>query len=129
MTYTKEELNDALRAIGSLINKCEKVQEKLREGTPQHSLTKNRIKAFRIASDHITGALEGEPPRGEADSARLEKFENAYQGLQDSMSDIPARLEALRSAGKEKTVTYKELVAQKLINNNILMFFERYGIE
>ena len=100
MVYTKEELNDALRAIASLINKCEKVQEKLREGTPQYSLTKNRLKAFRIASDLITGTLESESPHDGADSASLEKFENAYQGLQDSMSDIPAKLEALRSAGK-----------------------------
>lgn len=47
--FTKVELEEALRAITSTISKCEKAQLKLREGTPQFSLTRNRIKAFRIA--------------------------------------------------------------------------------
>ena len=127
--YTKEELAEALRAISSLISKCDKVREKLREGSPQYSLTKNRLKAFHIASSLITEAQEGEPAHDDADGARLAKFEKAYLSLLESMSDIPEKLESLRKAGKEKTVTYKELVAQKLINNNILMFFEKHGIE
>jgi len=127
--YSKEELAEALRAISSLISKCEKVQEKLRDGSPQYSLTKNRLKAFHIASSLITDALESEPARGDTDGARLEKFEKAYQSLLDSMSDIPGKLESLRKEGKEKTVTYKELMTQKLINNNILMFFETHGIK
>jgi len=49
MELSREELANAQRAITSLISKCEKVQEKLREGTPQHTLTKNRLKAFYIA--------------------------------------------------------------------------------
>lgn len=48
--YTKEELQEALRAIASTISKCEKVQPKLKEGTPQHTLLKRRIKALQIAS-------------------------------------------------------------------------------
>jgi hypothetical protein len=58
MNYTKDELSEALRAITSLINKCEKVQLKLREGTPQYTLTKNRLKAFCIASALIEKELE-----------------------------------------------------------------------
>ena len=128
-SYTKEDLTEALRAISSLISKCEKAREKLREGSPQYSLTKNRLKAFHIASSLITGALEGEPGRDDTDGARSEKFEKAYQSLLESMSDIPIKLESLRNEGKEKTATYKELMTQKLINNNILMFFEKHGIE
>lgn len=48
--HTKEELEEALRAITSTIAKCEKVQPKLKEGTPQHTLLIRRIKALRIAS-------------------------------------------------------------------------------
>ena len=51
--YTKEELQEALRAIASTISKCEKVQPKLKEGTPQHTLLKRRIKALQIASTLI----------------------------------------------------------------------------
>ena len=57
-SYTKEELQEALRAVTSLIGKCEKAQEKLKQGTSQWSLLKNRIKAFHISSDLITKALE-----------------------------------------------------------------------
>ena len=48
--FTKEELEEALRAITSTISKCEKVQPKLKEGTSQHTLLVRRIKAFNIAS-------------------------------------------------------------------------------
>ncbi len=47
--FTREELEEALRAIESTIRKCEKVQPKLKEGTPQHTLLVRRIKALNIA--------------------------------------------------------------------------------
>jgi hypothetical protein len=46
----KEDLAEALRAITSLVGKLVKVEQRLRKGTAQHTLTKNRLKAFRIAS-------------------------------------------------------------------------------
>lgn len=57
-SFTKEELNEALRAVTSLISKCQKAQEKLPEGTSQQTLLKNRIKALKISSALITKALE-----------------------------------------------------------------------
>ena len=57
--YSKADLEEALRSISSTISKCEKAQMKLREGTPQHTLTERRIKAFHIAADLITRELEG----------------------------------------------------------------------
>ena len=65
---------------------------------------------------------------GRSDAERLAKFEEAYRDLQISISELPGKLEILRAQGKEKTVTYKEMLTQKLINNNILMFFEKYGL-
>jgi hypothetical protein len=59
--FTKEELQEALRAIASTISKCEKVQPKLKEGTSQHTLLIRRIKALRIASALITRELENIP--------------------------------------------------------------------
>ena len=49
-TFTKEELSEALRAIVSTIGKCEKVQPKLKPGTPQHTLLVRRLKALNIAA-------------------------------------------------------------------------------
>ncbi|HSD12183.1 MAG TPA: hypothetical protein VLC10_01375 [Patescibacteria group bacterium] len=48
--HPKEDLAEALRAIVSLIGKLVKVGKRLRKGTPQATLLKNRLKALRIAS-------------------------------------------------------------------------------
>jgi hypothetical protein len=56
--YTKNELEEALRAISSLLSKCEKAQEKLSKGTSQWTLLKNRINALNISLLLITKALE-----------------------------------------------------------------------
>ena len=57
--YSKADLEEALHSISSTISKCEKALMKLREETPQHTLTEQRIKAFHIAVDLITRELEG----------------------------------------------------------------------
>ena len=52
--YTREELVEALQAVSSTISKCEKMQLKFAEGTSQHTLLKNRIKAMYISKSLIT---------------------------------------------------------------------------
>lgn len=52
--YTKEELQEALRVVASTISNCEKIQPKFAEGTAQHTLLKNRIKAMYISQTLIT---------------------------------------------------------------------------
>lgn len=47
--YMQKELDAALQLISSTISKCEKMQLKFAEGTSQHSLLKNRIKALYIS--------------------------------------------------------------------------------
>ncbi|MBK9036795.1 MAG: hypothetical protein IPL61_37020 [Myxococcales bacterium] len=56
--FSKEDLEEALRAIASTISKCEKVQPKLRLGTSQHTLLARRIKALHIAATLIRRALD-----------------------------------------------------------------------
>lgn len=55
--FSKEELEEALRAIASTISKCEKVLPKLKQGTAQHTLLVRRIKAFQVAWSLIMQAL------------------------------------------------------------------------
>ncbi len=59
---TKTELEEAQKAIASVIRKCEKVQEKLSQRqsqcTPQLTLLTRRIKAFRLAMSLIMRELE-----------------------------------------------------------------------
>ena len=52
--YASEELEKALRIVISTISKCEKMQLKFAEGTSQHTLLKNRIKAMYISKSLIT---------------------------------------------------------------------------
>jgi len=55
--YTKEQLEEALRAIVSTIGKCEKAILKLNENSAQHTLLARRIKAFRISVELIEREL------------------------------------------------------------------------
>jgi hypothetical protein len=59
----------------------------------------------------------------------LAAFENACTELADSNKTIPLELEKMRSAGKDKTVRYKEAFAQKLYNLQIAALLERHGID
>lgn len=54
---TLNELTEALRAINSLLSKCQKAQEKLSHRPSQFALLKNRIKALEISAYLITKAL------------------------------------------------------------------------
>ncbi len=56
--YTREELEEALRAISSTIRKIEKVQEKPTLGKSQQTLIARRLKAMKIASELISREME-----------------------------------------------------------------------
>ena len=56
--YTKDDWQEAQRAILSLLHKCEKAVEKLEPGKSQHTLTMRRIRALRISSELIARELK-----------------------------------------------------------------------
>jgi len=49
MEFSKAELEKAISLLSSTIINCEKMQLKFLEGTSQHSLLRNRIKALYIS--------------------------------------------------------------------------------
>jgi len=55
MEFSKDELEKALYLLSSTLTKCEKMKLKFLEGTSQHSLLKNRIKALTISKALLTG--------------------------------------------------------------------------
>lgn len=55
--YTEEDLKNALPPITSLISKSEKAQAKLAQGTWQHTMVNNNIKALNMALPLLTKAL------------------------------------------------------------------------
>jgi pyruvate,water dikinase len=46
--FTRDDLQETLRAFASMISKTENAQAKFSPGTPQHTLQRNRLKALRI---------------------------------------------------------------------------------
>ena len=59
---------------------------------------------------------------------KLAKFENMYDALCLEQSKILAEMEKMRLAGKTKTVTYQQLIADKLMVMNLLGRFQIYGL-
>ena len=58
MSEREHELSKALRAITSLIGKCEKVHEKQTEGSSQHTLMKRRLEAFYLSQELIIREMD-----------------------------------------------------------------------
>ena len=74
------------------------------------------------------GAVSVPPEQLEAALERLARFEDMALGLEAEQGDIAARLAALREQGKDKTVQFRELLAQKLSNANMLLLLERWKL-
>ena len=68
------------------------------------------------------------PEQLEQALARLAQFEDMAQGLDQEQAEIAQRLEQLRSQGREKTVQFRELLAQKLTNQNMKLLLERWKL-
>ena len=65
------------------------------------------------------------PERYDAGVNRLGALERMWADLEARQAAIPGELQALREAGKEKTVKFGELMAEKLTNAAILSALER----
>jgi hypothetical protein len=52
-SFTRDDLQEALRAFASMISKTDKTQAKFTPGTSQHTLQANRLKALQIAETLI----------------------------------------------------------------------------
>ena len=59
---------------------------------------------------------------------KLAKFEDVYDDLLASQDEISKELEKLRNEGKTRSFKFKELMAKKITNNNIMTLFKTYGL-
>ena len=64
-----------------------------------------------------------------SDLERLAAYDRMYADLLKERDKVLADLDRLRSAGKNKGVTYQQLMAQKLTVQNLIGRFEIYGIK
>ena len=61
-------------------------------------------------------------------SEREEKFEKMLQAIQTEYQTTIEKMERLKRENKTKTVTYRELLGNKLTLQNILSWYEVYGL-
>jgi hypothetical protein len=61
--------------------------------------------------------------------ALLARFEDFYHDLLSDQIEIARQLEELKTMEKTKTLRYKELFTQKLINQNFLIHLRKYGFD
>ena len=64
-----------------------------------------------------------------SDLERLAVYDRMYADLLKERDKVLADMEKLRAAGKNKGVTYQQLMAQKLTVQNLIGRFEIYGIK
>ena len=90
-------------------------------------LTKREGGKFYLASDDLIARDE----LGISGKAveRLAQFEDLLQSLIDEQQQITLVLEKLRSQDKTNTVKYKQLFANKLVNNNFILLIKRFGVD
>ena len=60
---------------------------------------------------------------------RLAAYDRMYADLLKERDKVRSDLDNLRSAGKNKGATYRQLLAQKLTVQNLIGRFEIYGIK
>ena len=61
-------------------------------------------------------------------SEREEKFERMMQSDVVSYNAVDERMGKLKQEGKTNTVTYKQLMTEKLKNQNIISLYKVYGL-
>ena len=59
---------------------------------------------------------------------RLEAFENMLSSIQQQYEDIKVKMAELKMEGKEKTTTYRQLMANKLRLGDMLAMYKLYDL-
>lgn len=62
------------------------------------------------------------------DEKRLKAFENMLKAILSQYDSTVEKMANLKSEGKEKTVTYRQLFASKLQLQAMLSYYRTYGL-
>ncbi len=62
------------------------------------------------------------------DENRLKAFEDMLAAILKQCDDTAKKMTELKAAGKEKTVTYRQLFANKLQLQAMLSYYRTYGL-
>ena len=61
-------------------------------------------------------------------SEREERFERMLQEIQAEYASIEQRMAVLRAEGKTKTVTFRQLMGNKLMYQSMLSMYREHGL-
>ena len=70
---------------------------------------------------------EGEPSLPRAPE-RLARCEDLLSSLEREQAELSEKLEALKVQGRQKTVQFRELMARKLVNQQLRLRLEEYKL-
>lgn len=59
---------------------------------------------------------------------RIENFERMLTAVQENYKTTTEKMEQLRQAGREKSATFRQLMGDKLMYQNILSLYKIYGL-
>ena len=104
---TNKEVDEALQAIASMINRTEKAKEKFAQGTSQHTLQKNRLKALHIALSLVKGSVESD----DADCYTEDDLKNALAPIASLISKSEKAREKLTQGTWQHTMLSNNLKA------------------
>ena len=62
------------------------------------------------------------------DQKRLEAFEKMLAAVQKEYADMISSMNKMKADGKVKTVTYQQLMARKLMYQNMISLYQIYGL-
>lgn len=62
------------------------------------------------------------------DSERLKAFEQILVDLEDESALVESQIEDMKTKGKTKTATFKQLLARKLTLSQFLSVFKKHGL-
>ena len=106
--FTKKEIDEALRAIASMINRTEKAKEKFAQGTSQHTLQKNRLKALQIASSLL---IKGSAESDDVDCYTEDDLKSALAPIASLISKSEKAREKLAQGTWQHTMLSNNLMA------------------
>lgn len=59
---------------------------------------------------------------------RIEAFERMLTAVQDNYEDVCRKMEQLKAEGKVKSATYRQLMGNKMMYQNMLSMYKIYGL-
>jgi len=106
--FSRDDLEKALSSIASMIRRSEGVQDKFREGTPQASLIRNRLKALNISSALVTKELNSDFL---IDDFSKEDVEKALPPITSTIRKCEKALQTLKAESPQAALTGNMLAA------------------